>query len=121
MYDYGKERNQEVYGADTPPVYPLENIRNFPIAILVGKGDMLAAPADCRPLRDLCVAQNSCAFYKEYDFGHMAFLAPHSNHMYFHDMLEMINHLNPHLKMEAKCHHENEEVKSLFRSKSLKA
>lgn len=53
MFDYGSpEENAKKYGGlESPPFYPIEKIRDFPIAIIFGKSDTLAAPADCFRLK----------------------------------------------------------------------
>ena len=45
-YDYGAEENQKHYNQDTPPLIPLENIKNFPIGLFVGETDLLATVVD---------------------------------------------------------------------------
>ena len=40
------------YGIDVPPLIPLENIKEFPIALLAGTEDKLAAIDDVRWLRE---------------------------------------------------------------------
>ncbi|EEC16218.1 gastric triacylglycerol lipase, putative, partial [Ixodes scapularis] len=50
MYDYGKERNRDMYGQDTPPEYPLEEIGTS-IALFSGQGDRFADPKDVQSLR----------------------------------------------------------------------
>jgi len=42
-YDFGKKtsNNMEIYGQATPPAYPIENLRNFPILLVGGKTDRL--------------------------------------------------------------------------------
>lgn len=73
-YDYGKEENQERYGQDTPPEYPLEKIR-VPFAVFKGKVDELADPKDVQDLierlRDIIVTD-----YEVPDphFGHLDFI-----------------------------------------------
>lgn len=61
MYDYGSpEANGKQYGGQAvPPSYPIERIKDFPIAMFVGKTDMLSAPGDYCNLRDLLERQNS--------------------------------------------------------------
>ncbi|CAH1109298.1 unnamed protein product [Psylliodes chrysocephalus] len=43
--DYGTEKNMEIYGSKTPPVYDLSKIV-VPVAFFLGKQDYLADPAD---------------------------------------------------------------------------
>lgn len=45
-------------------------------------------------LRDELVMHNNCVFYKEYDFGHLAFLMPVDKTI-FHEMFALIKRYNP--------------------------
>jgi hypothetical protein len=45
-YDYGEEENMKIYGQKTAPLCPLENIKDFPIALFAGTLDELADPKD---------------------------------------------------------------------------
>ncbi|CAN7938446.1 unnamed protein product, partial [Ixodes hexagonus] len=50
MFDYGTERNNDMYGQDTPPEYPLEKIYTN-VALFTGQGDRFADPTDVQSLR----------------------------------------------------------------------
>lgn len=78
MYDYGSpEMNSKKYGGQvSPPVYPIERIRDFPIALIFGLSDTLAAPADCLRLKLLLEAQNSLVDCLETKHGHVGLLNP---------------------------------------------
>lgn len=41
QFDYGTEENQKRYGQDTPPLYPIENIK-LPVLIYYGENDLLS-------------------------------------------------------------------------------
>jgi hypothetical protein len=41
-FDYGAEENMKRYGQATPPLIPIENVRDFPIALIAGSEDHLA-------------------------------------------------------------------------------
>ena len=43
MYDFGKSKNMKKYGQEKPPLYPLEKIKDFPIALIYGENDSIAA------------------------------------------------------------------------------
>ena len=43
MYDFGKHKNIEVYGQDTPPEYDIEKV-TAPVVTYWGDNDWLAAP-----------------------------------------------------------------------------
>ena len=51
-FDYGKEENLKRYGIEEPPLIPLENIENFPIALLAGTEDKLATIEDVKWLME---------------------------------------------------------------------
>ena len=77
-FDYGKEENLKRYGQEEAPPIPIENIKEFPIAILAGVEDKLAHIEDVRWLRDRMTTQGSMVFYEEYKFGHLSFLLPNN-------------------------------------------
>jgi hypothetical protein len=54
----------------------------------------LASLADFREMRDILSANNSCVFYKEYDYGHLGFLIPPDN-LFFYELLELCSRFNP--------------------------
>ena len=45
MYDYDFEaktfNNENIYGSKAPPLYPMSEIRDFPILLVCGKTDKL--------------------------------------------------------------------------------
>lgn len=73
-YDYGKEENQARYGQETPPEYPLENIR-VPFAVFKGRADKFADPQDVEDLmtrlRDVIVTDYEVP---DPQFGHLDFI-----------------------------------------------
>ena len=87
-YDYGKELNQEKYGSIHPPEINLSNIKGMKIAQFVGTVDNLATVEDNRWLHQQLGANS--VFYKEYEFGHMAFMLA-QDMSYFDDVLELIS------------------------------
>ena len=88
-FNYGKMVNLEKYGQDSPPLIPLENITDFPIAIFAGVEDKLAAIDDVRWLKDVLTSQNSVIFYEEYMIGHLTFLIP-NNLKHFKDICSLL-------------------------------
>ncbi|CAI2370826.1 unnamed protein product [Moneuplotes crassus] len=88
-FDYGKEKNLEVYGTETPPMYDLVGIQKskIPIAILSGKHDLLAATEDCEWTK--AQLGESLVFDKEYDYGHMTFLCGKDN-SYIYDIMKLL-------------------------------
>lgn len=49
QFDFGREKNMETYGTETPPEYPIKNI-TLPIALLSAQNDWLAGEADVKKL-----------------------------------------------------------------------
>ena len=78
----------EVYGTPSPPQFNLQNITNFPIALMCGQTDRLASPPDYMWLKEELTKSNSCVFFREYTFGHIGFLNPLSP-LHFYDMLAL--------------------------------
>ena len=67
----------------------------MPIALLCGITDKLASPLDYEWLRDILATNQNCIYYKEYDFGHGAFLMPNKqDRRYFVEMLELCKRYN---------------------------
>jgi len=93
-YDFGAEQNLIKYGQETPPEISIRNFSDFPIAMFCGATDKLASTHDYMWLRDELAANNNCIFYKEYDFGHLAFLMP-ANKAIFNEMFALMRRYNP--------------------------
>ena len=55
----------------------------MPIALLGGSTDRLASIKDFRELRDNLYRNNSCIFYKEYEYGHLGFLIPPDKTLFY--------------------------------------
>ena len=92
-YDFGPAINMEKYQQETPPKISLTTFSDMPIAMLCGSSDKLASPHDYMWLRDELASNGNCIFYKEYDFGHLAFLMP-ANKTIFHDMFVLMKRYN---------------------------
>lgn len=61
-FDYGKKKNQAIYGQDKPPVYNLSAI-TFPVHLYVGKYDRLADVEDATRLyKELTNSANKVTF-----------------------------------------------------------
>ena len=45
-YDWGTVKNTQLYGTAIPPIYPLDQITNFPIALIGGTEDDLGSIVD---------------------------------------------------------------------------
>ena len=94
-YDYGREKNLQIYDSETPPEIPVSGYYDVPIALMCGQSDKLASAPDYVWLRDNLLDLNCLKYYKEYDYGHVAFLMPPNKRQYL-DMLELIKHFNPY-------------------------
>jgi len=76
QYDYGTEKNMELYKQPTPPEYDLTKIQNK-VCLFVGKDDRLATPADNRIFNETLKKIGMSTWYKEYDnMGHLTFFLP---------------------------------------------
>lgn len=75
-FDYGVEENMRRYEQAEPPLIPLSNLRDFPVALFAGAEDHLANIADVRWLKDVMNEQGCLVYYDEYKFGHLSFLLP---------------------------------------------
>jgi hypothetical protein len=100
-YDYGPEINLKKYGQEEPTEISLRTFSDMPIALLCGSTDKLASPHDYMWLREELVANNNCIYYKEYDFGHLAFLMP-ENKTILHDIFALVQRYNPLYNSEGK-------------------
>jgi len=81
MYDHDfdsktSKKNLEVYGQDSPPMYPLHTVTDYPILMVCGKSDKLCMPGDYLHLYDLLRSQNACVGKIETEFGHLSLLNP---------------------------------------------
>eukprot|EP00352_Strombidinopsis_acuminata_P002349 CAMPEP_0176379592 /NCGR_PEP_ID=MMETSP0126-20121128/30467_1 /TAXON_ID=141414 ORGANISM="Strombidinopsis acuminatum, Strain SPMC142" /NCGR_SAMPLE_ID=MMETSP0126 /ASSEMBLY_ACC=CAM_ASM_000229 /LENGTH=213 /DNA_ID=CAMNT_0017742433 /DNA_START=549 /DNA_END=1190 /DNA_ORIENTATION=- len=65
-----KELNMKIYGTETPPDYPIENI-SIPIALVAGSEDELGDPTDVQWLYDRI--KDTVVFFETYKLGHMSF------------------------------------------------
>jgi pimeloyl-ACP methyl ester carboxylesterase len=72
-YDYGEEKNKEVYGHPEPPLIDISKIRDIPIAIMVGKYDKISPPKDGEWIKSQ-LSSDDVKLYKVYDYGHLSFL-----------------------------------------------
>lgn len=69
-FDYGKEKNKEKYGQDSPPDFPLQNIK-VPVAKMTGQSDELGDLEDNQWLSDQL--RNVLVLDKVYNYGHLTF------------------------------------------------
>ncbi|XP_044254103.1 lipase 1-like [Tribolium madens] len=73
QYDFGKDKNNEIYGTDTPPAYDLSKI-SAPVAVYYGKNDQLVPYLDAQTvIKKLGNVAND--YLVPYDlFDHLDFL-----------------------------------------------
>jgi len=94
-FDHGSpEANQRAYGQETPPEINLQAFSDLPIALFTGKEDLLVSPGDYTWLRDELAQKNNCAFFKEYDLGHLGLMAPKDKTIVL-DMLALAQKFTP--------------------------
>ncbi|CDW91490.1 ab-hydrolase associated lipase region family protein [Stylonychia lemnae] len=93
-FDYGKEENLKRYGQEDAPMIPLENIDDFPVALIAGTEDKLADIEDVRWLREQMAKQGSLIFYEEHKIGHLAFLIP-KNLIVYQQVVNLLKTFNP--------------------------
>jgi len=68
--------NTKIYGAPTPPLYPLENLKDLPVMIVCGRNDKLCQPGDYMKLKEFLEKQNSLLAFIETDYGHLGICNP---------------------------------------------
>lgn len=73
-FDWGSDKNQEIYGHPWAPAYDLSKIVDFPIALFAGDLDELGDLTDVDWLNSVLAPQNSVVFYNTYHLGHMSFM-----------------------------------------------
>jgi lysosomal acid lipase/cholesteryl ester hydrolase len=72
-FDYGAERNYEVYGTPAPPPYDLSKIPDeLPVFLVYGGRDPLSDPADVRNLISLLPCRLHTLFLPSY--AHLDFV-----------------------------------------------
>lgn len=67
----------------------MKSFSDIPIGLFFGKTDLFVAPDDYFWLRDQLVAKNNCAYFKDYDLGHMGLVIPKEKTI-FMDMLALL-------------------------------
>mmetsp|Transcript_2133 Transcript_2133/g.2435 ORF Transcript_2133/g.2435 Transcript_2133/m.2435 type:complete len:418 (-) Transcript_2133:81-1334(-) len=86
-YDYGSEKNMEVYGQKTSPEYDLSKVKETKIIQIYGSADLLADPQDSAWLNEQL--GSNVIHYEEYKLGHMSFLLA-NDMQYFHDVIKIL-------------------------------
>lgn len=70
-FDYGKKKNTEIYGSETPPLINLGNISGVPISMFVGTTDLLSDIEDNLWLKEQL--GSNVVEYRTYEYGHVTF------------------------------------------------
>ncbi|KAJ8977720.1 hypothetical protein NQ317_007269 [Molorchus minor] len=60
-YDYGKNRNLEVYSQSSPPAYQISKV-SVPVALFVGANDWLATPTNAQQLYSEIPESSRCGY-----------------------------------------------------------
>ena len=80
-----------MYQQEKPPLIDLSKIAHVPIAMFVGKFDMLATTTDNRLLLPQL---KSVVHYGEYDLGHSSFMIAKDMSYFTEDVMRVINEHN---------------------------
>lgn len=92
QFDYGSDGNRKLYGKDTPPVYPIENI-TLRIALLSGDDDWLSSVKDAKNL--YLHLTNPIEHSIIHDFNHLDFLfAKNAPEKVYKKVLELLETQN---------------------------
>lgn len=86
-FDYGDEKNMQVYNQQFPPEYNITQIHGAKIIHLVGALDRLSPIEDNMWLRDQL--KDNIIYFKVYPIGHMSFLLAR-NMSFLYDTLAVI-------------------------------
>ena len=90
LYDYGTKKNNKIYGADEPPLVPIEDL-DIPVAIFSGSLDHIGDPEDVSFLVDKL--GDKVVFHKEYNMDHYSF-AIAQDMTFFEDAITVLNKYN---------------------------
>ena len=96
-YDYGRIKNQKVYGQADPPMVPLENY-NVPTLLLSGELDKLSDPEDVAWLSQQL--GDKVVFQKQYHNDHFTFAIGKDMSFFSVDAVEWLHKYNPVSKPE---------------------
>ena len=87
-FDYGKDKNIQIYNQEEPPEYDLSKIKDIPIMIISGENDKLATPKDVRWLYNE-LKTNVLYFNIVPNMGHLSFMVG-NNFSWFNEPLDII-------------------------------
>lgn len=93
QYDFGEDRNMELYNTTKPPEYPLENIKT-PIFLYAGLKDLVVAEEDLDYISG--ILRNVKKYKKIFNYNHCDFAtAKNSRELVFNEILEAMNAEDP--------------------------
>jgi esterase/lipase len=94
MYDYGKERNLQIYGEEIPPLYPIGNI-SVPTLIVSSDNDSLVTEQDTEFLYNkLSPEAKVHGHWKISGLNHLDYhLGLHRRELFVNDLLTFLNNL----------------------------
>jgi len=108
-YDFGLEENIKRYDQAMPPPFDFAAMEGGPpIALFCGMRDQMASPGDYIWLKEKLVKNKTCVFFKEYGFGHIAFLFPPVK-KHFYEMLELCRQFNSYYQPRPMTEAQNRE------------
>eukprot|EP00347_Sterkiella_histriomuscorum_P012496 403368358 len=90
-YDWGAAKNVQVYNSTLPPLYPLEDLKNIPIALLGGTLDELGSPTDVEWTYETLKPNGNVVFYGQYKLGHLSFAIAKDMTFFTVDTMQLIN------------------------------
>ena len=90
-YDYGRHLNKYLYGHEEPPFIDLNEIYDVPIAMFVGRQDVLANVIDNRWLHEKL--KDVIVHYEEIDASHASFLVG-KDMSFFERVVELVEVYN---------------------------
>lgn len=90
-FDYGKQKNLDKYGQESPPDYDLSLIK-FPVGIFSGDTDLMADPTDVKWTAQQL--NHNLVFNKEYHLGHLSFAIAKDMSFFTEDVMNLVNKYN---------------------------
>ncbi|KAL3265248.1 hypothetical protein HHI36_009462 [Cryptolaemus montrouzieri] len=81
-FDYGPEKNRELYSSDVPPDYDLSKIKT-PVAIFVGKQDVFCRPKDAEVLSEMLGNMVYKYVISRDNFGHFDFCMQKTSYLFY--------------------------------------
>ena len=92
LYDYGKKKNMELYGQETPKAVPIENFQ-IPTALMSGDIDILAVPKDVEYITQ--ALGDNVVFAKQYHSNHAGFCMNNDMSFFSVDAVNLLEKFNP--------------------------